>query len=103
MWHHFMKDRARCVCVYMGHLNASLLIYLTYFVYFQSNSFVGSLLLDLEFFRNCNQQEQDKTFTRNNPCCTVICCSKTISYLTLEMQLLPHKTQKKVVHLSLIP
>lgn len=63
-----LHERQNKVCIYMRHLNASLLMYVTYFVYFQSNSFVGSLLLDLEFVRNCNQQEQDKTFTRNNPC-----------------------------------
>lgn len=86
--------------IYMRHLNASLLIYTTYFAYLQSNSFLGSPELDLEFARNCNQQEQDRTFTRNTPCCTVTCWSKTISCLTLKMQHFPLRTQKKVAHLS---
>lgn len=48
-----MKDRN--LGIYMRHLNASLLVYATYFEYMQNNSFMASLLLDLEFVRNDSQ------------------------------------------------
>lgn len=44
-----MKDRARYIYEAPTGLSA-------YFAYFQSNSFVGSLLFDLEFVRNCRNK-----------------------------------------------